>query len=108
MDCTKRDQELQGLKKDDMWKPDSLGVIKLVRTDVSVRANVQSDLMLRYALLRRGLALDMADVMAYEVHEEIVRVLMTGCHRAAPSGYAAVTFEQLTRTDKEIFSRLAQ
>eukprot|EP00972_Heterocapsa_arctica_P044340 6546307-Heterocapsa_arctica.AAC.1 len=71
MDCTKRDQELQGLKKDDMWKPDSLGVIKLVRAEVSVRAKLQSDLMLRYALQRRGLALDMADVMAYEVHEEI-------------------------------------
>eukprot|EP00972_Heterocapsa_arctica_P087145 12848932-Heterocapsa_arctica.AAC.1 len=50
----------------------------------------------------------MADLIAYEIHEELVRVLLCEYHRSSPSGYAQVAIAQLARTDREVFNRLAQ
>ena len=55
--CTKRDQELMGIKQDPLWKPDSQGIIREIRVQQDLKADTSSDLRLRYALMRRSLAL---------------------------------------------------
>ena len=93
-------------KKDKTWKPDGNGVVREKTLEVQRYARTSTDLLLRYTLQRRGLAFDIADLMAYEEHQKIVDGLLTEYLRPAPLGYADITIEQLSRTDREIFKRL--
>lgn len=42
--CTKRDQELMGIRSDPTWKPDATGVIREVRVQAEVKADTSTDL----------------------------------------------------------------
>eukprot|EP00969_Alexandrium_andersonii_P027866 1215940-Alexandrium_andersonii.AAC.1 len=67
--CTKRDQELTGEKKDKEWRPDAQGVVRERVVSVKSPADTSTDLRLRFALQRRGLALEVAQLMSFDVHE---------------------------------------
>eukprot|EP00969_Alexandrium_andersonii_P244790 10816543-Alexandrium_andersonii.AAC.1 len=56
-ECAKREQELAGVKADDPWKPDANGYLRVAKSVGPLKASLQSDLLLSYALKRRGLAL---------------------------------------------------
>ena len=49
-ECTKRDQEIMGIKTDPVWRPDSNGVIRETRVQEVLKAECNTDLKLRYAL----------------------------------------------------------
>ena len=74
--CTKRDQELMGIKQDPLWKPDSQGVIREVRVQAELCADTSSDLRLKYALQRRSLAFDQARLVDYEKFEKWSSILL--------------------------------
>ena len=98
--CTKRDQELIGLKHDPLWKPDSQGVIREVRVQAEIKADTSSDLRLKYALQRRSLALD------YEKMEKWSSVLLEAYSKAPLDGYRRVTIERIQHADMELFKTL--
>eukprot|EP00973_Karenia_brevis_P067965 9455761-Karenia_brevis.AAC.1 len=52
-----------------------------------VTADLTSDLKVKYALSRRGLMLDQANLLAFEKHEVLVRTLLKAYARDPPSGY---------------------
>ena len=107
-ECTKRDQELQGVKKDMAWKVDpATNLIKLCDANVPQKASWQSDLQLRYLLQRRGLALELSGLMSFDEHEKIVNLLFNRLADQAPPGYARVSLDQIHRGDREIFKALA-
>ena len=106
-DCTKREMELNGLKKDSYWAADSQGIIKEKSHTKSDPADLSSDLKVAYALRRRGLAFEMADIMSYEVHEKLVDQLLAAFMKDPLPGYARVGVNQLIRADQEAFKQLA-
>jgi hypothetical protein len=106
-DCTKREMELNGQKRDLYWAADSHGILKeksLVKSDP---ADLSSDLRIAFALRRRGLAFEMADIMSYETHEKLTDQLLAAYMKDPLPGYARVSVNQLVRADQEVFRQLA-
>lgn len=58
--------------------------------------------------MRRGLALDQAQVMTYDVHDVLVNSLMDEYLRAPPPGFSRITIEQVRRADEEVFRTLLE
>ena len=104
--CTKRDQELMGIKQDPLWKPDSQGVIREVRVQAELRADTSSDLRLKYALQRRSLAFDQARLVDYEKFEKWSSILLESYSKSPVEGYRKVTIEQIQHADLEMFKVL--
>ena len=102
-ECTKRDQELMGLKSDPVWKPDSNGIIKEVKVQEILRAETDTDLKLRYALARRSIAFDQARLLNYFDFEQWPKIMMEAYTTEPPPGYLKVGIEQLHRADMQLF-----
>lgn len=101
--CTKRDQELMGVKTDPVWKPDSNGVIKEVKVQETLTATYDTDLKLRFVLQRRSLAFDQARLLDFEAMEKWTQVLMEAYTTPPPDGYGKVGVEQIHRADLALF-----
>lgn len=104
--CTKRDQELMGLKTDPTWRPDSSGVVREVKIPEEVKADVSTDLKLRYALQRRSLAFDQARTVTFDKFERWTQVLLEAYTSNPPEGYRRVSIEQIHHADMELFKFL--
>ena len=72
------------------------------------KAEIGTDLLLRFCLQRRGMALHMASLVSYTKHEELVELLMSEYLRSPPEGWRALTLDQLARADREFFRLLAE
>jgi hypothetical protein len=105
--CSKRDAELQGTKVMRQWRPDAQGVVRETATQEPGKADLKSDLLLSFALRRRGIALEMADVCSYDTHEQLCELLLGEYLRSPPHGYQKVTLEQLHRADAEVWRYLS-
>lgn len=105
--CSKRDAEMDGIKTLRAWKPDVNGIVREQETQEPQQADLKSDLLLSYALRRRGIALEMADVCSFETHEALIELLLSSLLRPAPGGYSKITIEQLHRADREVWRYLA-
>ena len=55
-------------KKDNLLSLDSEGRLKAQTKSHNIRADTGSEIMLQYALLRRGLALEMGNILGREAH----------------------------------------
>ena len=108
-DCTKRDLEIEGVKKDRVWKQSQDGTLKAAVVDTSSpQASVGTDLLLRNCLQRRGMVLEMGDLLDFFKHELLINLLLSEYLREPPEGFMKITIEQLRRADKECFKLLAQ
>ena len=67
--CTKRDQELRGVKIDTVIRSAGDGTIKLSKEDAALCAEVGTDLRVKYALTRRSLAFDQAKLITFALME---------------------------------------
>ena len=106
--CTCLEQELEEQKKMTAFVTDTAGFQRKTETSVELRADLTSDLKVKYALTRRGLMLDQANLIAFENHELLVKMLLKAYARKPPPGYARVSLEQLRQADRELFLLLAQ
>ena len=73
-----------------------------------LEAELGTDLLLRYALTRRGLALDQANILEFALHDSWVEKLLEVKHTAALPGYSAVQYTQLLNADRRLFTKLAE
>ena len=105
---TTRADELAGLKKDKVWKADSNGVVKEAAVDRAVLTSLAADLRLKYALQRRGLAMEMGNLCSFAHHERWANKLLAEYLREPPPGYKRLSLSQLERADRELFRRLAE
>ena len=107
--CTKRDAEVQQSLKD---KPTTLTVeqqtLKLSAGEPKIKADTSNELLMQWALQRRGLAFDQCKLISNEVHDKWVPSLLMQLTREAPSGYSKVQMEQVLRADRELFTLMAQ
>lgn len=109
--CTSRAMELNNVKEQGnlkVWKADSTGVIKQSDAETSVRCDVSSELDVMNALRRRGIAYELANLMSYEVHEEIISLFFTELQREPIEGFKKATLSQLSAADREVHLRLAE
>jgi hypothetical protein len=106
--CTKRSAEVQGIRKDRIWRPDAQGVIRETRPDVGVPADISSDMLLHFALQRRSAAFEMGGLCTWEVHEEYRAELLAEYTRPPPPGYTRVALAQVERADREAFRLMAE
>ena len=83
-ECTTREDELAGVKKDKFWKADAQGFLKEATTDAPSRADI-SDLRLKLALQRRAIAFELGALCSYEVHEHWANKLIAEYLRPARS-----------------------
>lgn len=102
-ECTKRDQELMGIKVDPVWKPDSSGLIRETKVSEALKADTHTDLKLRLALQRRSLSFDQARLVDYNVFEKWTHTMMDAFCSPPPEGHLRVTVEQLHRADLQLF-----
>ena len=77
-------------------------------TSDDVHAPLADHLQLDYALRRRGLALAMADLVDWQVHEKLHEDLMASLARTPPPGYAKVDLGQVRGAYETAFQLLAR
>jgi hypothetical protein len=104
--CAKRSQELRGHKIMKEFKPDSRGFMRECEVPATHMADLTSDLRVMNTLRRRGVAMDMANLLTFEMHEKLVRHLMEAYQEDPPRGYRAVDLDQLRRADETVFQML--
>ena len=63
-------------------------------------------LSLKNLLQRRGLAMHMAKLLSFSVHEQLVNFYCNGMNREKLPGHGAVTVAQVRNADKEIFFKI--
>ena len=108
-ECTRRDQELSGVKKDMTWKVDPhTHVVRVQQVEDHGKATFHDGLQLKYLLQRRGLAFDLASLMSFEASEKLIDLLFSKMAEPAPQGYAKISMEQLHRVDKAVFAYIGK
>lgn len=107
-ELTRRDQEVIGVKKDESIGHDSAGYLRKASVLVERPADVSDNLKLRYALQRRGVAMQMAKLCSYKVHQKVVNLLFNELERDPQEGFYPVSTNQARQADMEIFRIAAQ
>ena len=75
--CVSRDHEIvTGTKKDANLSFDSSGTLKLSKRDQVEPCSTGNEMQVRYCLIRRGLALDQANIMCFKLHDRLAEKLM--------------------------------
>jgi hypothetical protein len=106
--CAKRSQELRGQKIVKEFKADAHGYMREREVPHSHKAELNSDLRIKNALQRRGIALDMANLVTFEMHEKLVKKLMQVYQDEPPRGYRSVDMDQLRRADEICFQLMIE
>ena len=101
--CTKRDQELLGVRLDPVWKPDARGIVRETTRKVELVADTSTDLLLKFALQRRSLAFDQCGLVNYEIFEIWSQILISQYLKEPPEGYRRLSLEQVQNADLELF-----
>jgi hypothetical protein len=106
--CLMKDSEGDSVKKVNSIDHNSQGLLRLTTESVSGDADTSSELLLRFAMSRRGLAYDQANLIEYSFHEAWVTKLFTFRLREAPANHARISLEQVLNADKALFAKLCQ
>jgi hypothetical protein len=108
--CTKRQQEVKSVKAEDARKvcPEA-GVLKITKQEgEGHKVSLNAYLRFRYALQRRGLALDRARLIGFELHDQWIDHLLEQRLATPPPKYSQVSWEQLMQADRELFRRVGE
>eukprot|EP00438_Fugacium_kawagutii_P023794 Skav228141 [mRNA] locus=scaffold2683:55686:56831:+ [translate_table: standard] len=90
-----------------MFAIDSNGKLKVENKQAEATADTSTEIMLQYALQRRGLSMDQANLLDYTKHQAWVDRLIRARLQLPPPGYNKPTFRQLLEADKKLFEVLA-
>ena len=106
--ATSKEQEVLSKPKEDKHVSFVDGLLRIKNTANKIEAELGSDLLLRYALTRRGLALDQVNLVRFSLHDAWVERLMEVRHTAAPAGYSVVTHQRILNADRKLFVKVAE
>ncbi|CAE7361058.1 unnamed protein product [Symbiodinium sp. CCMP2592] len=101
--CTSKEDEIKQatLKEDRHLVVESGGNVRLKGlVNNKMDADISSDLLMRYALTRRGLAMEQAGIISYTLHDAWTEQLL-----ACPS---RVSLQQVIHADRQFFIKLAE
>jgi hypothetical protein len=106
--CISREQEIKGLKRENIIRADAAGVLKSVNKDTVPGADLSTEYRLRLALQRRSLAMDQMSLLTYVKSEQYHNMLFDLMMRAVPSSHRPIGVGQILEADKHIWSRVAE
>ena len=102
------DQELQAVKTEEMIKKDASGHLRAHDQSKMPEADTRTDLRMRQAYMRRGLAMEIANLMSFTSHEKLVEKMFMEYQREPPPGYGPVTLRQLAEADRRAWKMMAE
>ena len=108
--CISKEQEVLSAtsKEDRHLTIDSSGTVRIKGKDVKLEADVSSDLLLTYALTRRGLACEQANLLAFSNHDAWAERLMRARLEPPPPGYSPISQSQIITADRKLWVKLAE
>ena len=107
--CVSREHEITtGAKRDPSLSLDSAGNLKVGKKDSVEPCSTTSEMQIRYCLVRRGLALDQANIMNYHLHDKLTEKLLNARMEEPPTGCTKVSMKQLELADKKFWTLLAE
>ncbi|CAE7034318.1 unnamed protein product [Symbiodinium sp. CCMP2592] len=109
--CTSKEDEIKQatLKEDRHLVVESGGNVRLKGlVNNKMDADISSDLLMRYALTRRGLAMEQAGIISYTLHDAWTEQLLACRFREPPTGYSRVSLQQVIHADRQFFIKLAE
>ena len=103
--CMSKDDETRNSrdKEDRTLTVDNSGNVHIKNADIKGEADLSTDLLLKFALTRRGLALEQAGLLGFKEHEKWAERLLHSRYREVPAGYVRVSIQQLLQADKQLF-----
>ena len=107
--CTSRDHEIAtGSKKNPGVTMDSSGVLRMSKKEGYDPASTSNEIQIRYCLVRRGLALEQANLLSYANHDRLTEKLMQYRLEDPPPGFARISLQQLEAADKRFWQVIAE
>ena len=107
--CVSREHELLGnSKRDQRLVVQSSGELKLAASNKVEPCDTSSEILLRYCLMRRGLAMEQSNILAYHHHDKWLETILACRLETVPAGYSRTTFQQIEAADKRLFMLLAE
>jgi len=91
-----------------VWKADSAGNLKQRDAESNLKCDVATELEVFNALKRKGAAYELANLMSFEVHENIINLLFCELQRDATIQFKKVSSSQIAQADGEIHVKLAE
>ena len=104
----RKDQEIRYGRQEKYFKRDSSGFLKEAVRDLDVEPDISTDLRLKSALQRRGVALQVAQLASYKMQEKWVSKLFMEYNRPPLPHYNKTSLDQLQRADTEFFAELSE
>lgn len=96
------------MKRDESIGPDTSGYLRKQVVWRERPADVSDTLKLRYALQRRGVALQMAKLCSYKVHQKLVTMFFRELERDPDRGFQQIGTDQLLQADMDFFTQAAR
>ena len=87
---------------------DSSSHLTVKEKDGQFSCDTGSDLLLKEALTRRALAMDLVGAASFHVVEAYNRFLISQLQETQIAGYSKISIQQILRADREAFLRLAE
>ena len=106
--CSSREQEVCNLKRDEHLFRLENSALRLAAKPQPLKVDLSTELRVAQALNRRGLALEMAGLGSFDVHEAYARSLLEHLHRPPPPKFDPPGIEALLRADRELWTRVAE
>ena len=105
---TSRGAEVKGVKVEEAFKPLPNGEIRVVSKTIEEPANITGEFKVQNALKRRGVAMHVAKLLNYQVHEELLKWYFTELEAEPVPGFSKISISQVMEADSRIFMRLAE
>ena len=107
--CVSREHELLGnSKRDQRLVVQGTGELKLTSSSKVEPCDTSSEILLRYCLIRRGLAMEQANILAFKFSDKWLEKILACRLELVPAGYSRTTFQQIEAADKKLFVLLAE
>ncbi|CAE7838062.1 URC1 [Symbiodinium sp. CCMP2592] len=106
--CSCREQEVSNVKKDEHLLRLENSALRLASKPQPLKVDLSTELRVAQALSRRGIAMEMAGIGTFEVHEAYARSLLEHLHRPPPPKFEAPGIDSLLRADRELWVRVAE
>lgn len=84
------------------------GSIAIKDKDSKLVISTDTEMQLHQAFVRRGIALEFAQVLSFQVHEAWANHLFSCMTQDVPTGYSRPTVQQLLLADKAAWTKLAE
>lgn len=105
--CTSRSAEVQGITKTRELALEN-GALVARDKDNKLQAPTSSEMQLFYALSRRGLAYQFAELLTFTCHQRWVSFLFSALHREVPPGYSKPNLHQIMQCDRAAWVKIAE